>query len=77
MKIQLNNNSIRIAVAGDKAREISTYLVMLLNSNHVNGCSYFDHTSDEFIIEAVGDNLNIYHALLQIQEESTQEYYTI
>lgn len=77
MRIQLDNNSILIAVAGDNASEIATYLVMLLNSNHVNGYSYYDHINNEFIITGNGDNSNIYHALLQIQEESTTEYYTI
>ena len=52
-------------------------LVMILNSNHVNGYSHFDHINNEFIITGNGDNSNIYHALLQIQEESTTEYYTI
>lgn len=77
MRIQLVNEFIHIAVAGDNAREISSYLVVLLNSNHVNGYSHFDHINNEFIINGYGDNLNIYHALLQIQEESVTEYYTI
>lgn len=77
MRIQLDNNSIHIAVAGDNAREVATYLVMLLNSNHINGYSHFDNINNEFIISGNGDNSNIYCALLQIQEESTTEYYTI
>lgn len=77
MKVTLKNNSVRLELTPKEVQEFGAYLIMLLQSNKVTGHEYHDDIHNTTVITGYGTNENIYCALMQIQEESMPEYYTI
>lgn len=77
MQIQLDNQQIIIHLSKEEFMHSGAYIERLLRSNKVAGTCKEDDVLNCFTIRAHGENEQIYCALLQIQEESMTEYYTI
>lgn len=77
MKITIDNQNMKIELDRTESQECGIYLITLLQSNKVQGMSYHDDINDTTIIKAWGTNENIYYALTQIQDESSEGVFTI
>ena len=77
MKITLENQRMKIELDKTESQKCGTYLIALLHSNNVQGITYHDDINDTDIITAWSTNENLYYALTQIQDESTEGVFTI
>ena len=77
MMVQLDNQQIIIRLSKEEFMNSGAYVESLLKSNKVTGHAKEDDTLNCYTIRAHGTNEQIYCALLQIQEESMTEYFTI
>ncbi len=77
MQIILGNEQIIIHTDTCDHDTTAKYLMYLLQSNNVNGTMTYDNTKESWTIQGFGQNLNIYHALTQIQDESQECVFVI
>ena len=77
MKVILENQQITLKLDTIENENCGAYLPELFRSNKVNGMYTYDAETDTHIIQGYGTNDNIYSALMQIQEETEQNHYTI
>ena len=77
MQVFLDNGKIKFELDETESHQFGTYLIMLANSEKLTGQMYHDDIHNTSVITCYGANEQIYSLLTVVQDESTQNYFTI